>query len=160
MTTILSIDPGMSTGIVLAEYDTLVPLTILGKWQIEGGLTGLIERFDPDDVDEVVAEKFSPLPRVFRLNELEPLRIEGALEAWYPVIHWQRPVAMALAGTGGSQAENKKAADDILRAAGLWTTGSQVGCKDANDVNSATKHLVSRMRRIGHGPTLSAVFHV
>lgn len=30
----------------------------------------------------------------------------------------------------------------LLRRIGLYTTGSQVGCRDANDVNSATRHCL------------------
>jgi hypothetical protein len=184
MTYVMTIDPGMTTGLVLAHYGELEPLTILGKYEIEGGWNGLKHdvnfRTGMLDADEIVCEKFSPLPRVFRLNELEPLRIEGGVDALADEvfygdgtirtvpIYWQVPGAMNIAGTnnGGSTraqkaAANKRAADDVLRAAGLWSLPSDSPEHgDSNDINSAMKHLVAHMRRIGHAPTLQAVLHV
>jgi hypothetical protein len=66
---------------------------------------------------------------------------------------------MLLAGAGhGSPSRNKTAADNILRAMGLWTLPSEVdNHPDANDINSAMKHLVAYLRNIGHEPTLEAL---
>ena len=119
--------------------------------------------------DEVVCEKFSPLPRVFKLRELEPLRAEGYIEHGYCAayglpIKWQTPAAMLIAGTnnGGNtraqkQAANKRAGDDVLRRLGLWKTGKQFGTRDANDANAAMKHLIAYLRGIGHGPSLEVI---
>jgi len=180
MTRTLVVDPGMSSGIVLAEYTATEPFKILGQWQLmEGGLPQFSDwvsnTLSIPGLDVVVCEKFSPLPRVFKLRELEPIRIEGFLYArcngpnHSPVpIVWQTPSAMLIAGTnnGGStraqkQAANKKAGDDMLRALGLWTTGKKdFGTKDANDANAAMKHLIAYFRSIGHGPSLEVINRV
>ncbi len=166
MTYLLSIDPGMSTGIVSGWYSDTDPYVREEFWQVEGGLAGFRQwwwgwpnYYTGDPL--LVCEKFTPLPsmtRSFKLNELEPIRIEGALEVLWdrtPIV-WQRPAAMVLAG-GDTTARRKKNSDDVLRRMGLWTTGKQVGCKDANDVNSAQKHAVAYLRSIGHAPTLQAL---
>lgn len=175
MTTTLVIDPGMSTGIVLAERGDMTPFKIIGQWQLmDGGLPQFVDWVDNTFEGswqglEVVCEKFSPLPRVFKLRELEPIRIEGYVyglcNSGFDIpVKWQPPAAMLIAGTnnGGNtraqkQAANKRAGDDVLRKLGLWTTGKQFGTKDANDANAAMKHLIAYLRNIGHGPSLEVI---
>jgi hypothetical protein len=169
----------MSTGIVLGKFDDDTEYERIARWQFDGGLegfkdwyrvnryyyydgwefhidTGILEPLDSDVI--IVCEKFVPLPapRSFKLNELEPIRIEGALASFHENIVWQRSSAMVLTG-GESTAERKKNSDDVLRGMGLWTTGKDVGMKDANDVNSAQKHAIAYLRSIGHAPTLAAL---
>lgn len=108
MTTLLSIDPGMSTGISFWSFTADEPLERLGYWQVPDGLAGFLrwheERVTPpndwdsdprsgfwyDDLnstrmlDLVVVEKF--IPRSGKrfshtLSSVEPLRIEGAIVA-------------------------------------------------------------------------------
>ena len=188
MTYLLSIDPGMSTGIVFGQFEPTTPYERLGFWLVEGGLAGFLSwlwaRYNPDDsgwwkvrvfdpgIDPYelqtmvkVCEKFVPLQsdRTFRVDELEPIRIEGALEILLgeePI--WQRSAAMVLSQVGvrdtmtarQKAAARKKASDNVLREAGLWLTGKQVGCKDANDVNAAQKHAIAYLRSIKHKPTV------
>lgn len=172
MKNVISIDPGMTSGVVLADYGDMEPLRILGRYEVEGGDPGLrdwINLYLDESFDgwEIVCEKFTPLPRVFKLAELEPLRIEGTVATFAYIagepVHWQSNQSMLLAGTGhgGNTAlqrasANKKAADNVLRRIGLWTLPSEVTYKDANDVNSAMKHLLAYMRSIGHAPTIEA----
>lgn len=166
---VVSIDPGMSTGVTLGDYDDATPYERLGFWQIEGGLPALRDwmkyhhyyndgwyfgGFLPRVT--VVCEKFVPLPapRSFKLAELEPIRIEGVIEDRFgDTVVWQRPAAMVLAG-GETPAERKRNSDDVLRRGGLWLTGKSVGLKDANDVNASCKHALAYMNRIGHLPTI------
>lgn len=184
---LLTIDPGMATGIVLGYYTDDEPYERLARWQVEGGLDGFKKWFwryhyepYPDGTSEfeltggwavvteedgymeiiegdvtVVSEKFVPLPapRSFKLNELEPIRIEGALDVMVDDVVWQRSSAMVLAG-GDTPAQRKKNSDDVLRRMGLWSTGKEVHYKDANDVNSAQKHAIAYLRSIEHKPTL------
>lgn len=140
----LVIDPGMETGVVYAEADDR-ELCILEKLQVTGGLQGFIEymRDASFHYDALVCEKFRIGPKVYRQNELEPLRIEGAVYYLSDTrVTWQYNNAMLIGGASGTAAKNKRAADAVLKELGLWTTGSQIGAKDANDVNSAMKHLV------------------
>lgn len=177
----------MSTGIVLGKFDDDTAYERIARWQFDGGLDGFkdwyrVHRYYHYDgwefhiydgwefhidggllempVSEViiVCEKFVPLPapRSFKLNELEPIRIEGALTSFHENIVWQRSSAMVLTG-GESTAGRKKNSDDVLRDMGLWTTGKDIGMKDANDVNSAQKHAIAYLRSIGHAPTLAAL---
>jgi hypothetical protein len=161
MKTLLAIDPGMATGLFWGKYDTLTPLTRLGFAQITGGLRGLMAFLRDNPIMHshlVVCEKFDPRPmaRQFRTNELEPLRIEGAVEFMFEDdVTWQRPASMVLAG-GDTQAERKRKSDDILRRNGWWLTGKDVGLADANDANAAAKHALAYMRNIGHEPSISA----
>jgi hypothetical protein len=155
---IVAIDPGMETGIVEAIVDA-GRVRIVGREQIVGGLNGLtdidylgnLHEWDPN---AIVYEKFSPLPtsRAYKLAELEPIRIEGAIES-YPWIGAalapQRTSALTIAGTHGDYRANKKAADNLLRECGLWTLPREIERPDANDVNAAMKHLVAFGRAQG-----------
>lgn len=146
----MAIDPGQETGIVEAEVDGGSVL-VQARHQLVGGLDGVVEYlwelYHGNWEARIVCEKFSPLPtaRAYRLNELEPIRIEGAIEAMFglDLVTFQRTSALTIAGSHGNPAANKKAADDYLRDCGLWTTGKVVGRRDANDVNAAMKHLVA-----------------
>lgn len=166
MTFLLSVDPGMATGIVLGKFTEDTAYERLERWQIEGGLPGFREWRGRDgypwtSMSEVVwvVEKFVPLPmaRTFKLQELEPIRIEGAIEMAGIEAVWQRAASMVLAG-GDTPAQRKRRSDDRLRALGLWSTPTNMGkdytLKDTNDINSAQKHAISYLRSINHKPTL------
>lgn len=162
MKEILAIDPGMETGFVYAEYDDDKPINIISVSQVAGGLDGAqgsLWTFDTQaDIETWVFEKFRTTPRVFKSDEVEALRIEGAVRLLRPDTVMQYNGAMLLAGGDhGSPSKNKTAADNVLRSMGLWHTGKMIGAKDANDVNSAMKHLVAYLRGIGHEPTLEAI---
>lgn len=177
---LLSIDPGVSTGIVLASYTDTTPVAVEQVWQVPGGLTGfkrwMSKYYNGPTYGwgvgsrvyypvRLIAERFVPLSGggfSHTSDTVEPLRIEGALRAWgimpdsYDDERWQRPQAMVLA-SGATRAERKKNSDNVLRHMGLWHTGKQVGMKDANDVNSACKHLVAYLKKTGHQPTIDAI---
>jgi len=106
MTTLVVIDPGLSSGICVGEYSDTEPFRPTHAFQIEGGLTGFFDSFDRiseiefnqfelwigkygsdnlhrvdmEDEDSVrfVCEKFTPRQSL-TLKSAEPLRIEGAL---------------------------------------------------------------------------------
>lgn len=118
----------------------------------------------------VVAEKFTPLTNngfSLTLDSVEPLRIEGALVALglmpaeFPDTEhrWQRPAQMYFSG-GEDKASRLKASRAWLKSHGLLVTGKQVGCKDANDVNSAQLHAFAHLRKIRHLPTIKHYFPV
>lgn len=156
MTKLIAIDPGMTSGVFVGEYDDLAPLLRTGYAQIPGGIKGFAAWFIANRIwllDTIICEKFVPLPmaRSWKLDELEPIRIEGMLDAYNPV--WQRSMAMVLRD-GATQAARKKNSDDLLRRNGWWLTGKDVGLKDANDANAAAKHALAYMRSIGHMPTI------
>lgn len=155
MSHVLAIDPGMSTGITLMEYIIGERPTITAQWQIEGGLAGLREHETGGGFDgfgaTIVCERFTPRPVAFSysLDELEPLRIEGWLTEifWGDDIVWQDPPQRKLVRT---LPETEK----FLQANGYWATGTDVGCKDANDANSATMHALAYIRNQAHRATI------
>lgn len=175
MTSIEVWDTGMSQGVVRAIYTPDTLPVIAWKVQFEGGLDAVVETLangydhngPPDGngyPDELVCEKFRPMPRAYKANEWESLRVEGALAMWAMTpITWQYNDQLLIGGMSQNRdrrrrtAENKRAADDVLREMGLWTTGKEIGMKDANDVNSAMKHLIAYLRNHDHQPTLDAL---
>lgn len=102
---VLSIDPGLSTGIALLSYDSKAPAALVEGWQFGGGLMGLkkwlgqsvmplrisgspfhgiagVPRFTAGGT--TICEKYSPRPSNVTgfqqsLDTVEPLRCEGML---------------------------------------------------------------------------------
>src|SRR5690606_18828515 len=125
---ILSIDPGMSTGMVWMNYtDTSLPQVDIIQ-QVPGGMRAMMEylpdpdHFTADGNPELVVEKFSPRPgaRSWKLAELEPIRIEGMLEYRFGTrITWRKPEQRKLIGS-------LPRTEAFLRWAGYWTLPSDV----------------------------------
>lgn len=152
MSTVLAIDPGMSTGITLMEYEIGKRPEIKWQWQIERGLVGLKSDFPWEmHIEHAVVERFTPRPVAFSysLDELEPLRIEGWLSAMFHEreITWQDPPQRKLVRT-------LPETEEFLQAYGYWATGTDVGCKDADDANSATMHALAYIRNQAHRATI------
>lgn len=107
-TTLVTIDPGLSTGVAIGTFSDTEPYNRTHAFQIEGGLRGFLDnfwfeydymyadyrlevggtydcRYDVEDEMPVfVAEKFTPRAGQgfsHTLASTEPLRIEGALIA-------------------------------------------------------------------------------
>lgn len=169
MIRLVSIDPGMSTGLFVGEYSETEPLVKLDSYQIADGLPGLhLFLEDSGILDskyrtvQVISERFTPRPmrRAYKSEELEPLRIEGYLMAKgympydYKDIRWGRPERMVIAG-GSTTAQRKKNGDDKLREMGLWTLPTEVGRADNFDVIASTKHAVGYLLQIMHQPTMN-----
>lgn len=158
MSKVLSIDPGMSTGLVRAKVTDDAKPHIEWKLQVENGLEGLQDMELPfyltdPLLDRVVCEAFHPRPmsRSYRLDELEPLRIEGYVWGHRGDTLFRQPEQRHLFKEGDNFAKSKA----FLQWAGYWTTGSEVGCDDANDTNSAMMHLFGYLRDNKHRPTIS-----
>lgn len=158
---VVSIDPGMETGIVVFDADPGARPELVDWGQFEGGLPAIAPRLRAlmdlygtpwDDGTEYVCEKFSPRPgaRSWRLNELEPIRIEGALEALYgDAITYRRPEARKLIDNSLSATEG------LLRWADYWRLPRHVGRPDANDANAAIMHALGHLRDKAHMPTIN-----
>lgn len=147
---IVAVDPGMSTGIACMEMDDGGNIRGWVTAQIEGGLNGLLN--SPwartiCEADEVVFEVFTPRPmaRNYRSDELEPLRIEGAVRMLRIGLDdetiFQRPEARSIL-----RDEPISESVNFLKYMGLHSTGKSVGQKDANDANAAMLHLVAYLR--------------
>lgn len=168
-------DPGVSTGIVRGWFDDTHHYEPREVWQVPGGQEGLIQwlddrghwRFDyPGDI--VGSEKFIPRPIDGGTHTLEstyPLVQEGLLVGRgimppYPRGHWQPATSQVLRRSPDNDPDkNKKLSDELLQTLGLWLTGTDVGQPDANDVISATKHIIWFLTRtLKHKPTLEWVY--
>lgn len=159
---ITAIDPGVSTGMVVAEFWLDKPLHILERRQFIG---------HPDYAELkkigglLVCERFVPLSNEgfsHTAETIEPVRIEAALMQHglmptdYTDKRWQRAACQLIVGKRGYPTR-KQANDAFLREQGLWSTGKTVGQPDANDANSAMKHLVYYVKNtLVHHPTIQA----
>lgn len=186
MKTLISIDPGKSTGIAVGTYSDTEPFKLTHVFQIEGGVEGFLEKvtsyydergwpedrleigpevFDLSDTGDkgsitVIAEKFSARGSAnkfaYKTGDLEPLRVEGAILALGITPTWVSPASQYFAG--GESNNPTTNAHRWLKANGLHVTGKDVNCKDANDARSAILHCISYLRRQNHIPTLQRFF--
>lgn len=167
---ILSIDPGVSTGVSLVELPENGPPRLVGGWQFEGGVAGLIawtEGYHIHDgqVDDVICEKFRPINHdnyALTTKSVEPLRCEGALIAlkWMSASdgpEWRMPRDQYLFD-GGKLADKKKRLRAFLKTTGLYRLPKELGAPDNNDFVSATGHaLAYAMKVLNHRPTFDLV---
>lgn len=165
MTRLLAIDPGMTTGVVWGHYDQTSPFLRVGFAEVPGGMVGLDEwlidlfegRFAWPDV--VVSERFKPRPmaRSYRLDELEPLRIEGYL--WSLFDRRDNSLVFRDPETRGSGRDGVRGMERVLKLHNLWLRPSDIpNHGDANDANAAQMHALAYLRSIGHLPTIHAFF--
>ena len=169
MTTILSIDPGVSSGLVLGDFTETRGLTRWDAWQVSGGLLGLIGWMDCNTTalevaDVTICEKFVPLNNKgfgHTLKSVEPLRIEGALIVEGVMLDytpdtfdvWPRPASMYFMG-GANKREKLQRSRAWLKEHGLLLTGKDVGQADADDAISATLHAFAYLLHQRHLPTM------
>lgn len=174
---VLSIDPGLSTGVALLSYEDDNPAQLVEGWQFTGGVVGLTEWLMESLVDETVilpmgrvitgvrilSEKFTARATKgfsYTTASLEPLRGEGALIALglmpdYSVAEkrWRDPAFQYFAG-GTSKAEKKRRQHAFLKANGFYRTGKNFGTADADDFRSAASQgIVYIARELKHRPT-------
>jgi hypothetical protein len=121
----------------------------------------LTTRFDRDlpRPDVVVSERFKPRPmaRSYRLDELEPLRIEGYL--WSMFDRQGGSLVFRDPETRGSGKDGVRGMERVLREHNLWLRPSDIpNHDDADDANSAQMHALAYLRSIGHLPTIHAFF--
>lgn len=175
MKTLISIDPGQSTGLIVGTYSEDTPFELTHAFQIEGGVEGFVAKsfsgYDPGygfeytaicdvEVDgaTVIVEKFNARGSAnsgfsYTSKSLEPLRVEGALIAMGVPITWIQPPQQYFL-PGKSTAEKKKRQHAWLKESGYYIAPKDVGCSDADDARSATAHAISWLRRQRHAPTL------
>lgn len=173
MTTLISFDPGKSTGVVVGIYSDTMPWTLTEFWQIEGGLGGFLNWHSQSHGwphDKAISERFVPLAGQgfsHTADSIEPLRVEGALAAFNylpadPAADgWQRAGSQYwLPGKNATEKRRKQKAWVKENHPELYKTGKNVGCKDAEDYWSALFHTFAYLRRIKHEPTLKHYWEV
>lgn len=139
MPTILSLDPGETTGVALIGFEPKLGPAVTYHRQVTGGLEGFIEWFNsfPEAYyDEVVCESFILRPGVHGAN-IEPAYVIGALQALCQVpITYQAP------------SQKKLVPDAVLR---LGKSTYKPGEPHATD---AIRHGIIYLRNRKHLPTL------
>lgn len=165
MTYLLSIDPGLSSGVALGTYSATEPYRRVGAWQPRGGTLGFSEWWAREgqylEPNEIICERFSTRQPLSH-DAAEPLRVEGWLVGEgimppYPGSGWVEPAEMYfMAAPSDPLRVKKKKAQDFLKRHGLWATGKAYGHADGADVNSATLHAIALLRTRRHAPTLGA----
>ena len=162
---LLSIDPGVSTGVALLRYtDETVP-ELVQSWQFRGGAEALNKwiRYNLWELEllydgpySTIAEKFNPRGSgqgfSYTTSSLEPLRCEGVLLARDLPDEYVQPPQQYFAG-GRGKAEKKRLQHKALKDLGYYVTGSMVDSPDADDTRSAIAHALSYLARKGHLPT-------
>lgn len=159
MTRILSIDPGMNTGISLGYFDATTPFQLLERWQVHGGLQGFIRWWERErpKFDELLSEKFILGDDEFRAD-LTPVLIEGAIQTLYRgSILWQpRTDKAGLIGyppSAKTKAQRQRVRFDFLERFGMFRAGIE-----NDDSNDTIVHSLVSLKRRRHMPTLRAYF--
>lgn len=161
MTYLLSIDPGLNTGIVLGFYDAVTPYRVLERWQVHHGPAGFIQWFESargTRVDEIVVEKFI-YDASADAADIIGVPIEGmcmliAHERGIPVIWQTRADKGALVGypdAAVTKAQRQRVRFDFLDRIGMFKPGTE-----NDDTNDAVTHALVSLRRRRHIPTLKA----
>lgn len=141
MTTMLSLDPGGTTGVAIIEYGT-ESYEVIKTLQIRNGLQGFLDfhwdELEDWEFDEIVCESFDLREGVYGAD-LSPVYIIGALEALYPKavnkIIYQKPSQKSLCE------------DDRLRKLGLHEPGRP-------HANDAVRHGIIYLRNSKHPSVL------
>jgi hypothetical protein len=139
MLTILSLDPGGTTGVALTKYDD-DGFELVWHKQIAGSLQGFLDfhwdQLEDIKIDKIVCENFTLREGVYGAD-LSPVYIIGALEALYPTteIIYQAPSMKPLCD------------DTRLKKMGLYTPGR-------GHAMDAVRHAIIYLRNNKHVPTL------
>lgn len=134
MKTVIAIDPGVNTGIVVARVEEEVEIVHFDQFicathvETAHRIKQVLDTY-PDAV--IVAEQFDLRPGNKFTADLTPVRVNAILDWLVGDIHYQTP----------AQAKGL-VKDAVLKSLGWWLTGKDVGYKDANDVRDAFRHLV------------------
>lgn len=137
MPTLLSLDPGGTTGASVIYHDDKV-VELVHAGQVKGALSGFLswqKTFDTP-IDAIVCESFTLRPGIHGVD-LSPTYIMGALEAlyWDFDIIYQAPKLKPLCD------------DSRLKLMGFHRPGMQ-------HANDSTRHGIIYLRNIKHMPTL------
>ena len=133
-TTVIAIDPGVNTGLVVARVEEEVEILHFDQFicSTHTETAELIKHYlDEYPQAIVVAEQFDLRPSNRFTADLTPVKVNAILDWFVDDIHYQTP----------AQAKGL-VKDATLKNLGWWLTGKDVDYKDANDVRDAFRHLV------------------
>ena len=158
MTLILSIDPGLITGLSIGYYDLTDGYELDRAWtrDFDGLSDDLWNRDFPTGVLTII-ERFVPqsgAEYTLKEDDLAGVEIIGMLRHvldYTNNIFWRTRSQKSIAGS-------PEKSDQILKDHGLWQTGSMVDWHDGRDVNDSILHALGYLKDINHIPTLRKYF--
>lgn len=132
---VMAVDPGKSTGIVVADFRDDREPSIIHVQQLKhehwmSNVYDILTTYNEYAPDVTVCEQFDLRPGNNFLADLTPVKINSVLEWEIGDIVWQTP---AMAKT--------TMPDHVLKLLGFWPTGASVGQPDADDARDAGRHL-------------------
>lgn len=161
MTYILSVDPGLNTGISLGYYDATTPYQLLKRWQVHHALGGFIlwleaSEYELQDVDEIVVERY--IANHDEDGDISGVPIEGAIALWArqhgAAVIWQtRFDKGALTGYPDdaiTKAQRQRIRFDFLAEHGLGKAGTE-----NDDTNDTIGHALVSLKKRRHAPTMA-----
>jgi hypothetical protein len=159
MTHLLSLDPGLNSGVALGWYSPITPYQLLDRWQVHNGLPGFVQWWENErpDYDELVVEKFILSGSNDFTADLTPVEIEGALRVLlgdeYENVMWQpRQDKGLLCGyptDAKTPDQRQRVRFDFLDRFGLYVPG-----EDNIDSMDAICHALVSLKRRKHMPTM------
>lgn len=140
----IGIDPGKATGMTMLDYSDLIsPTGLAYGTHTPESVTPALDQFSHylDDAGGfIVIEKFVTREGKHGVDTTA-LRVIGRVEEWLRdkpyQVYWQLPV------------EKELASNDVLRRLGLWLKGTE-----QRHIMDATRHVVVRLTKMGHKPTM------
>lgn len=157
MTTILSVDPGLITGLSWGYYDDKTPyeLTNVAALEFDRLSDDIWGGFEWGDV--LVIERFIPQSGgnfTLKEDDLVGVQVMGMLRHAHTAneVYWRTRGQKVIAGS-------LKESDQILKDHGLWQKGKDVDWTDGRDCNDSILHALGFLKDRDHEPTLREYFH-
>lgn len=148
-TWIVGLDPGLSTGLFAIRVDDSGnPVAVMGRWQ--GQPNELLTRLEQlvrnaaqwNEPVLIAGERYTTTDRTGKRSAQPlPQRVLGAAEQ---LSYSYTNVEFVLQQPADAK---KLAPNDVLRDVGFYTLPGDVGCRDANDVNDAARHVLLALAR-------------
>ena len=158
MPQILSIDPGLITGLSVGYYSNTEAYVLEQAWTREfDGLSDDLWNRDFPIGELTIIERFVPqsgAEYTLKEDDLAGVEVIGMLKHCLDSprqIIWRTRSQKSIAGS-------PERSDQILKDHELWQTGSMADWHDGRDVNDSILHALGYLKDINHMPTLRKYF--
>lgn len=144
MTDFLSVDPGRRTGVSLVHYSKETPATLLGSWDVPGGVEGFFDWYqdnEPAGLGSIVYETFTIREGKHGLD-LSPVEVIGAVK----ILAMELEIPLYPQSPAGRL---KAVSNDVLRKFDMYGAGNRY----RNQLES-NRHALWHLKRQNHLPTL------
>lgn len=138
---VMAVDPGVSTGVVVARVRSDGTVLVGGfdqfKTDVNSAVQHILTELFWSDVDVLVLEKFDLRPGNTFKADLTPVKVNAILDyvsATHPDVTWE------VVYQTPTQAKTL-IPDEALKRLDFWPTGKDVNQPDADDVRDAARHL-------------------